>query len=299
MTHARKTHTNNNEAIINEKNELNAKLLLLQTELLNYNAIKSELLIINNNYSELTNKYNNLLINNNELMRKHTELHTNYELIETIKYSLNNQNEILNSDLLLLQTDYSQKLIELNNLYNIINLYKNEKENIIKNNELLINQTLNSQLLLLQTDFSLKETKLNEIITLKTNENTELQMKLQDLLLIQRKLEINYKNEKNKLVLILNNTINSLNNNNNNIIDKSLISNLIINYFQNLKLNDKKKTKDILIIIANILNFTNEMKVIVGLLPASHNFITSLIEAVTVKAVEKADVASEVSYLTD
>ena len=162
----------------------------------------------------------------------HNTLKSEHAILEKAYY--NKQQELINiqTDIKLLQYELTQKNLENNNIKLALDTLEQEKNN----NKYYIQDILNkakqkweleksSEIQQLQTMSAQKHQNLLE-------QYTKLQQQLEDEILIKKQLHINMNNEKQKLQKSIEHIIIQLQNSTKDVIDRTLISNLIVSYFQ-------------------------------------------------------------------
>jgi hypothetical protein len=103
----------------------------------------------------------------------------------------------------------------------------------------------------------------------------QLAIEQQDRELLLRKAELDFHNERRKMQRTLESALSQLNNSQAEVIDRMLVGNLIVSYFQ------RRRHPDVLKIIAKVLAFSDPQLVAVGLKVAPDlNIITSILSSV-------------------
>ena len=166
------------------------------------------------------------------LEASHNTLKSDHAILETAYY--NKQQELINiqTDIKLLQYELTQKNIENNNIKLALDTIENEKNN----NKYHIQDALN------KAQHKWEQEKLIEIQQLQTmstqkienllEQYTKLQQNLDDEILLKKQLTINMNVEKQKFQKSIEHIIIQMQNSTKDVIDRTLISNLIVSYFQ-------------------------------------------------------------------
>ena len=191
--------------------------------------------------------------------------------LEKANYDLTESQQTVQSDTLLMQQELEQRKLEINNLRDALQQLKREHSVWKSRNQEDIESKLDLQLkehqialLDVETSWRLKLGEQEESVKL-------AQQRLQDEALLRRKAEIDLANEKRKLKKTLDETLAQLRNSQEDVVDRALISNLIVAYFA------RGRPLDGLQLLARVLGFTEEQQEVVGLLvPKDINLIGTL-----------------------
>jgi len=191
--------------------------------------------------------------------------------LEKANYDLTESQQTVQSDTLLLQQELEQRKLEISNLRDALQQLKREHSVWKSRNQEDVESKLDLQLKEHQTALLDAETAWR----LKLGEEEEIvklaQQRLQDEALLRRKAEIDLANEKRKLKKTLDETLAQLRNSQEDVVDRALISNLIVAYFA------RGRPLDGLQLLARVLGFTEEQQEVVGLLvPKDINLIGTL-----------------------
>lgn len=142
---------------------------------------------------------------------------------------------VLRSDMILLQQDLEQRNIECMNLKIAVdNLHNSQDVNAKRSTEKFAKQlkVVEAQLeeKLAQNDelWKVELAKQNEL-------RVELEQKLSDEALLRRKAEIDMNTEKRRLQKLLEDAVNQLRHVREDVVDRTLVANLIVSYFQRNK----------------------------------------------------------------
>jgi hypothetical protein len=123
----------------------------------------------------------------------------------------------------------------------------------------------------------------------------DLQLMYDDALLVNRQQHVIYEQEKIKLQASLQQVITQFQNSTQDVIDRTLMSNLILSYFQ------RNKSREVLQLIAKVLALNDEQMIIVGLKPKPLNLFSSLFNTVLGAAepvpVEVSEISIEDIYI--
>ena len=166
------------------------------------------------------------------LEASHNALKSDHAILETAYY--NKQQELINiqTDIKLLQYELQQKNIENNNIKLALDTLENEKNN----NKYYIQDSINKAQQRWEQE---KSSEIQQLQTLSTQKHqnlleqyTKLQQKLEDEVLLKKQLHIDMNIEKQKLQKSIEHIITQLQNSTKDVIDRTLISNLIVSYFQ-------------------------------------------------------------------
>ncbi len=209
------------------------------------------------------------------ILGDHESLKSTVCRLEKELYDKKNALEVLQVDNLGLQEDLDSRHIELQNLHLALENVRNEGEQKIRqvvtdhaaklaNIESTYSQTIASM------DTNYKKTLQEHEETIKN-----LTIKCDDVALLQRKFEIDLSNEKKKMQKQLNEALNQLGETKGDVVDRPLVTNLIVNYFE------RNRSREVLGLIARILLFTDEQKENVGLkVPPTSKIISSLFNTI-------------------
>jgi hypothetical protein len=173
----------------------------------------------------------------------------------------------------ILQHDLQQRNIELQNLHSALGQLQKERDNIIKrinsDQDKKFQQMLDDE----KIKFTITEENYKKEIISKDDANRLLKEKLEDEILLRRKAEIEFNNEKKKMQKTIETAVSQMRNTADDVVDRVLVTNLFVDYIQ------KRRSLDVLALIGKILNFTDEQKEAVGL-KVPQNYIKSLITSI-------------------
>lgn len=214
---------------------------------------------------------------------------------ERMIYDLESKLESNSSDLKVTQQELSSRLQELENLHHVISSMEKESNHALQRHEDLWKEKMSC----LESELQVKFLNDSQVLQCKYHEQTQeihrLQQQLEDEKLLKRKFEIEMISEKKKLHTTLQHALNQLQNSQNDSIDRLLIKNLILRYFQQKRFLDllssllhnhppllsTDRSLEVLKIIARVLQFSNEEKVILGLEVPSGSIINSFFQSIT------------------
>lgn len=112
----------------------------------------------------------------------------------------------------------------------------------------------------------------------------QFQRQAEDATLMLRQEQLAIQQEKKKMQSALEDVVRQLRNSSQDVIDRVLVANLVVSYFQ------RRRSREVLQLIANVLAFTDEQLVIVGLKVAPVSLFSSLLSSVIGPAVEPVPV---------
>jgi chromosome segregation ATPase len=153
-------------------------------------------------------------------------------LTEKDLYAKSTANDILQSELKMMKHDLDQRLEEVNNLQDAIQQMQSEHKYEINHFKSMI-QEAHKQVNLEKLAEVLKEKEelVNQITDL-DGQNKKLREQCEDQLLLRRQIELSFHQEKRKMQQSLEQVVAQMKNSTHDVIDRTLIANLIVSYFQ-------------------------------------------------------------------
>ena len=302
-----KNYINKIKELNNKINLLNTEIIKFKKDIEKLTKEKKELLDEKTksiqSESSLTEKMSNSIqkcelykIENFELMNKITTNKAELEEIKLKNENLKKQIELYKEktanmekmDETLKEQD-SQLIIKDNEINKLKKSYeeleeffenlKQEKENLIQNSQKQINELIeekkNMEKILEEKNRKISENEDLELDNKNLGQITDIKEKYEELNNKFFKLELdntNLKEQNNKLVKINKDLVGKLQNDNKNyekVVDKTMISTMLIKYFNPSTPNSIKSS--LLETIANFLEYTDEERTQIGLKPKSNN----------------------------
>lgn len=223
------------------------------------------------NYKQDNELMKNLRLVIENLKSDYQNEQVTHKALQQSYLSLQGQYDVISNDLSLLQTDLNHRQLEITNLHLVIKQFHKEKDISISK---LIEDFHKKQLVIQE-----EHEKYIQSLTFQFQKNIqekviqiqEMNQKFNDELLLKRKLEIDFNQEKRKMQKTLNDALSQIKNSQLDVVDRTLISNLIVSYFK------RKRSLDVMALIARVLSFNDEQQVAVGLKPPSINLSLSSI----------------------
>lgn len=152
--------------------------------------------------------------------------------LEREHYNKESQLDIVSSDLMLVKQDLELSQLEVRNLKDAMSLIQVEQENESSR----LQHQLEMRSKQLHAQFQQKEKDLLEDYTKKFQECMQrcqvAEQQMQDEQLFRRRAELDFNNEKKKVQKTLESALQQLNNTQQDVVDRMLISNLIVSYFK-------------------------------------------------------------------
>ncbi len=268
---ARRTSKEDIDAVVTERDELKQQLLQRDKVIQELNekiTFQDEIESVEAELDKYKGQYTRIL-------GDHENLKNLVGRLEKELYDTKNALEVLQVDNLGLQEDLDSRHIELQNLHLALENMRNEGEQKIRQ---LVGEHA-TKLASVEHAYSQSTTNMETSYqkTLHEQEETikNLTIKCDDVALLQRKYEIDLNNEKKKMQQQLNEALNQLGETKGDVVDRVLVTNLIVNYFE------RNRSREVLGLIARILLFTDEQKEIVGLkVPPTSKIISSLFNTI-------------------
>jgi hypothetical protein len=192
---------------------------------------------------------------------------------ERLIYDLEGRLESTQSDLKAAQQELSSRVRELENIHQVLHSLEREATHSRQRSE----EQWSEKVLRLQGEWrekSAEETRdlQHQLLGLQ-EELSEARRLVEDERLLKRKIEIEMVSEKKKLHTTLQHALSQLQNSQNDSIDRLLIKNLLLRYFQ------QKRSLEVLSLIARVLQFSSEERVVIGLEVPTGSIITSLFQS--------------------
>jgi len=165
----------------------------------------------------------------------------------------------VNSDNAILKEDLANKELELEGLHSALSGVESEKEQIQEGLKIDFDHRISEldtkhRKEMVEIDKSWEQ-KLKQM-EMKLFHNEQL---LQDAIILQRKAELDLQSEKRKMQKTVEGAIAQLRNTQEDVVDRALVANLLVSYF------NKKRSRDVMDLIAKILQFDDDQKVACGL----------------------------------
>lgn len=230
-------------------------------------------------------QYEQLSLRYNLLTSEHTILQTEYHQTQQYKeelmtltqayYTIQQEYENANLQIKSLQQEVNTQGEEIMHLQRMISLQKEELSHQQDRYEHMQYQLIQQY----QKEYEVKYNEL-EAIQAKRLQQTQSdcqswQDQVETLQLTLRKYEFDQQNERKALQTQLHTVITQLQNSEHDVIDRKLIKNLIVSYFQ------RKRSREVLALIAKVLCMEEEQDlVILGLRVPPGNLLTSLFSTV-------------------
>lgn len=180
---------------------------------------------------------------------------------QQVEYEVRRDCEYLRTEALLRGQQLQSKTQECANMLVAVQRLEREKELLAGKVKLEAQQSLAAAVLE-------QESRLSQLANAHEQQLQELRGRLEtseqkcaDEGLWRRKAEFDFHTEKRRLQQRMEDSMAQLRNSGEDSVDRTLVSNLIVSYFK------RKRSADVLVLIAKILKFTDEEKLIVGLKP--------------------------------
>lgn len=206
-------------------------------------------------------------------------LHTLREQVTAMHRELGDKNaemEAAKADLIIVRQDLMLRDTENRNLQEAIGHLERERD-------LLASRTsagLQGKTKEFEEELHTKIDHANEVWAAKLHAQEEVvrltEQKRQDEEILRRKAELEFTEEKRRMQRTLENALKQLENSQRDVVDRELITNLIVSYFK------RNKSDDVLDLISKILTFTDEQKQVVGLVARPGAFIESIFSSIGV-----------------
>ncbi len=194
--------------------------------------------------------------------------------LEITSYQKQSQLDICTSDLLLLRQDLELRSTEVRNLMEALSQVQREKTTeVLRAQDELEGRTeqLRREL---EVRFQLAEAEWQAKMDAADQGRLEAVQRSEDEQLFRRKAEMDFQQEKRKVQATLESALQQLNNSQQDVVDRTLIANLLVSYFK------RRRSLEVMELIAKVLAFGDEQKVAVGLKVAPTNLISSLFASV-------------------
>lgn len=233
------------------------------------------------NYNRIFAEHAELSARNVELERQVTRLDAAYQ--ETKRYLLSKEKEcsdlqvtvdVSQSELKMLQQDNNQRQLEVTNLRDAMSSLESDYHQL-----LLQHKQQHHELTQVRAELDMQISK--DKSTQLQHELEELQKKVlvaeqlaQDQVLVSRQAQWEFQKEKERLQANLEGVIRQLQNSSQDVIDRALVANLVVSYFQ------RRRSREVLELIAKVLAFNEEQLVAVGLRVPPINIFASLLQTV-------------------
>lgn len=161
-----------------------------------------------------------------------SEMKLHQALIEKDLYAKSTSNDILQSELKMMKQDLTQRMEEVNNLQDAIEQIQADHKHELSHYKNLINEAQK----LAQVQQEIKELKQRDELENQLKdldlENKKLREQCEDQVLLRRQIELSFHQEKRKMQQSLEQLMAQMKNSTHDVIDRTLISNLIVSYFQ-------------------------------------------------------------------
>lgn len=184
--------------------------------------------------------------------------------------------EVAKADSLLMKQDLALRDLENRNIQNAMAQVQRERDVAVSRTTAGFEEKAKD----LEKEYHIKLQKVNQewVAKLQTKEDViqQSEQKSQDEGILRRKAELELNGEKRRMQRTLENALKQLENSQKDVVDRVLITNLIVSYFQ------RNKSKDVLDLISKILTFTDEQKQAVGLMARPGAFIESIFSSIGV-----------------
>ena len=268
---ARRTSKEDIDTVVTERDELKQQLLQRDKTIQELNekiTFQDEIETVEAELDKYKGQYTRIL-------GDHENLKNVVSRLEKELYDKKNALEVLQVDNLGLQEDLDSRQIELQNLHLALENMRNEGEQKIR--QLVSEHATKVASIEHAYSQSTANSETSYRKTLQEYEDTikNLTITCDDVALLQRKYEIDLNHEKKKMQQQLNEALNQLGETKGDVVDRVLVTNLIVNYFE------RNRSREVLGLIARILLFTDEQKEIVGLkVPPTSKIISSLFNSI-------------------
>lgn len=188
--------------------------------------------------------------------------------VEKLNFEKEYRYQNMKSDNQLLKEDLTQRNLELSNLLQSISQFQHDRELEITrlHNEYKVKFSIHERKC--KEEMNIEIAKAGDVIRLLEKTIQQQRQTLEDDALMRRRTEMEIASERKKMQATFNDTIARLKNSQEDVVDRTLVSNLLVSYFQ------RKRSLDVLELIARILVFSEEQKAAVGLKPSAVSFVS-------------------------
>lgn len=184
------------------------------------------------------------------------------------------KHDVMISELRMLQLDNSQRTLEIDNLRAALSSTESDYHHLqLQHKKQLADSSLVHADLLQQ----IKQSNSAQVQDAMREMQTKLasaEQHAQDQELLCRQAQWEFQKEKQRLQQSLQDVINQLQNSSKDVIDRALVANLVVSYFQ------RKRAREVLELIAKVLGFNEDQLVTVGLRVPPINLFASLLQTV-------------------
>ena len=234
-------------------------------------AMSSELEMLRSSVEMSKSSYETTIM---ELKSQLEDTKRQYAQVEVQKYEVESQLEASVSDVMIIRHDLSLRNQELENLHKALNNLEKEYENKMR----VIKNENQSKIDLIEQEWLSKSNDEKEFlaqdIEFYKKKVEEVEEKCQDEILMRRKLEMDISAEKRKLNHTLEIALNKLQHSQEDTVDRTLVKNLVVTYFR------QRRSIEVLGLIAKILGFTDDDKVIAGLQVSDASIVSSFFQTI-------------------
>lgn len=195
------------------------------------------------------------------LERAYHEAKMRVSRLEKECYEKDSNLDRFHSDQLLLQKELGQREEEVKNLKNALRHLENEKSHELSKHLSDFKLKLKNMELHFQEQLQTRENEWLQTLAEERKTQESLRERAEEAFLFRRKAEVEFSNERRKIQKTLEQAVAQLNNSQQDVVDRALIANLIVSYFQ------RKRSREVLDLISRVLDFTEEQQVATGLRP--------------------------------
>lgn len=140
--------------------------------------------------------------------------------------------DVLKTDNLILKKDLQQRELELSNLYSTITHFDKEKDIHQKKLQEEYEKQIEIYRKRMDEDVESIESTWKSKYHEQEQKLKEYEIKLQDESLLRRKAEIDFNNDRKRMQQTLHDAVDQLRNSQNDVVDRALVANLLVSYFQ-------------------------------------------------------------------
>ena len=151
---------------------------------------------------------------------------------EKESYDKDAEIEVTRSDMLIAQQELQRRILEVSNLQEALQQVESEKKFAISRFQKDLNEKIDACKLQAEQERSQLESQLRAELEEERMRRIKLESSSEDYELFYRKAEMEFNQEKKKMQRTLENALQQLNNSQAEVIDRMLVANLIVSYFQ-------------------------------------------------------------------
>lgn len=232
LRQVRKTNKGEEENLLQERDDLRAQNVNLQAEVSRLDKLASSSATNADQLIKFRAELNAAMNKSLYLEQALDETKQQLATVERDLYNKESQLDIVSSDLMLAKQDLELSQLEVRNLKDAMSLIQVEQQNESSR----LHHELEVRTKQLQSQYDHKQKELLQEYAQKYDECLQrcqvAEQQCQDEQLFRRRAELDFNNEKKKVQKTLESALQQLNNTQQDVVDRMLISNLIVSYFK-------------------------------------------------------------------